>query len=237
MNKIQLFVIGCIGAGLWACSSVRSVYVQTDKVPVTTLTAPDDSMEAFIAPYKEKLAAEMDRPIGYATGDLKRDRPEGALGNFVVDATLDYLEREGRIPAERYICIMNNGGLRSPISSGTITVGDIYKLMPFDNTVVVAKLPVNALDSICQYLASSGGEPIAGFTMENGSCELNSPADSDTLYVVTSDYLFNGGDHMDFFEMHYSYRNTGVFLRDMLIREVEVRDTIQPVLEERITLE
>ncbi len=237
MNKIHLFVIGCIGAGLWACSSVRKVYVQTDKVPITTLSAPDDSMQAFIAPYKQQLAAEMDRQIGYATDNLKRGRPEGSLGNFVVDATLSFLEREGSIPEQRYVCIMNNGGLRSPISQGIITVGDIYKLMPFDNTVVVAKLPKNALDSICQYLTSSGGEPIAGFTMNEGSCQVNSPSDPDTLYVVTSDYLFNGGDHMDFFGMHYSYRNTGVFLRDILIQEVEERDTIRPVIDDRITLE
>lgn len=236
--KLKRFIILItVGAGLWACSSVRNIYVQTDKVPVTTLATPNDSIEEFIKPYKKELSHEMDRVIGYATNDVVRNRPEGSLGNFVVDATINYLERKELIPEDQYICIMNHGGLRSPIAQGDITVGDIYKLMPFDNTVVVTKLPMNALDSICDYLSTSGGEPIAGFAMKNETCRLNNPVGSDTLYVVTSDYLFNGGDHMDFFEMHYEYNNTGVFLRDMLINYVEEKDTIIPTIEGRITIE
>jgi 2',3'-cyclic-nucleotide 2'-phosphodiesterase (5'-nucleotidase family) len=237
MSFKQIILLFTVGAGLWACSSVRNIYVQTDRVPVTTLTEPNDSISQFIKPYKNELSYEMDKVIGYATKDFVRYRPEGSLGNFVVDATLDYLIRSNEIPRDRYICLMNHGGLRAPISEGNITTGDIYKLMPFDNTVVIAKLPISALDSICDYIKSSGGEPIAGFTVKDGPCSLNNENTSDTLYVVTSDYLFNGGDHMNFFEMNYSSRNTGVFLRDMLIDYVKVQDTIRPVIEGRINFE
>ncbi len=237
MSFKQVILLFTVGAGLWACSSVRNIYVQTDRVPVTTLTEPNDSISDFIKPYKKELSYEMDKVIGYATEDLVRLRPEGALGNFVADATLDYLIRSKEIPKDQYICLMNHGGLRAPISKGNITTGDIYKLMPFDNTVVITKLPISSLDSICNYIQSSGGEPIAGFTLKNASCTLNFKNTSDTIYVVTSDYLFNGGDHMDFFEMNYSARNTGVFLRDMLIDYVKEHDTIRPVIEGRINFE
>ena len=237
MGFKRIILLCTVGAGLWACSSVRNIYVQTDRIPVSGVTEPNDSIEEFIRPYKNELSLEMDKVIGYATNDLVRYRPEGSLGNFVVDATLDYLVRYNEIPKDQYICLMNHGGLRSPISKGDITTGDIYKLMPFDNTVVIAKLPMSALDSICEYIKSSGGEPIAGFTVKNGPCSLNHKNDSDTLYVVTSDYLFNGGDHMDFFQLNYSYKNTGVFLRDMLIDYVKEEDTIRPILEGRINVE
>tara|TARA_B100000508_G_scaffold55003_2_gene42613 strand:- start:10844 stop:11554 length:711 start_codon:yes stop_codon:yes gene_type:complete len=233
--SFRLFIIlFAVGAGLWACSSVKEIYVQTDRVPVTAITPKDDSLEAFIKPYKNELSFEMDKVIGYASDDLVRARPEGALGNFVTDATLSYLERNSIIPEDKYICIMNHGGLRAPISKGNITVGDIYKLMPFDNTVVIAKLPMHAMDSICNYLVQKGGEPISGFKMEKAKCSLNNSVDLDTLYVVTSDYLFNGGDHMDFFEKNYSNVNTGIFLRDMLLDEVKFLDTLTPKLEGRI---
>ncbi len=237
MSFKQVILLFTVGAGLWACSSVRNIYVQTDRVPVTTLTEQNDSISDFIKPYKKELSYEMDKVIGYATEDLVRLRPEGALGNFVADATIDYLIRSQEIQKDQYICLMNHGGLRAPISKGDITTGDIYKLMPFDNTVVLAKLPVSALESICDYIQSSGGEPLAGFTLKDGSCALNAKNNSDTLYVVTSDYLFNGGDHMDFFELSYSSRNTGVFLRDMLIDFVKEYDTIRPVIEGRINFE
>lgn len=230
----QLILLFIIGAGLWACSSVSEVYVQTDRVPVTTVTEEDSTIAAFIKPYTKELSIEMDRVIGYAKDDLLRDRPEGKLGNFVVDATLDYLVSENWIQPNKYVCLMNHGGLRAPISKGDISVGDIYKLMPFDNTVVITKLPISTLDSICAYLQKSGGEPIAGFKVSPSGCELNGQNGSDTLYMVTTDYLFNGGDNMRFFKMNYSVQNTGVFLRDILLNHAEQHDTLDPLIDGRI---
>lgn len=236
MKLKQTLLVMIIGAGLWACSSVTAIYVQTDKVPVTTVTQADPETVEFIEPYKKELSHEMDRVIGYAPTDIERARPEGKLGNFVVDATMNYLVENDWIPEDKYVCLMNHGGLRAPLSQGNITVGDIYKLMPFDNTVVIAKLPMSSLDSICQYLRKSGGEPISGFEVTGSSCQLNNRSDEDTLFIVTTDYLFNGGDNMRFFEMNYAAQNTGVFLRDMLLKEVEQNDTIWPTVNGRIKL-
>jgi len=234
MKVFQILWIIAVGAGLLACSSA-SVFVQTDKLEINTSIAPDDSIQAFIAPYKEKLAANMDRVIGYAAGDLFRDRPEGALGNFVIDETERYLQERGWLKDKHYISIMNHGGLRSPISKGDISVGDIYRLMPFDNTIVLVKLPADELDSIIAYLKNSGGEPIGGFRIDGD--EINFPKDvllEDTLYVITTDYLSNGGDNMSFFKRSYEITNTGIFLREALIERVEVKDTLRPVLDKRI---
>ena len=38
--------------------------------------------------------------------------------------------------AQPIFCLLNTGGLRSSIGKGTVSLGDIYKLMPFDNTIV-----------------------------------------------------------------------------------------------------
>ncbi|PWH86300.1 5'-nucleotidase C-terminal domain-containing protein [Brumimicrobium oceani] len=234
MKIVQILWTLLVGAGLLACSSA-SVFVQSDKVEINTTIAPDDSLQAFIAPYKNELAANMDRVIGFATGDLLRDRPEGALGNFVIDETENYLEENNWLAGKHYISIMNHGGLRSPISQGNITVGDIYKLMPFDNTVVLAKLPANELDSIVAYLKKSGGEPIGGFQINGDIVSLkNNKELADTLYVITTDYLANGGDNMSFFKRSYEITDTGIFLREALIKRVEAIDTLRPVLDHRI---
>src|SRR5690554_520532 len=234
MKVFQILWITLVGAGLLACSSA-SVFDQTDRVGINTATAPDDSIQAFIAPYQEELAANMNRVIGYATGDFLRDRPEGALGNFVIDETENYLEVEGWLKGKHYISIMNHGGLRSPISKGDITVGDVYKLMPFDNTIVLAKLPVSELESIIDYLKKSGGEPIGGFQIHGNHTHFPKGANiKDTLYVITTDYLANGGDNMSFFKSSYEINNTGVFLREALIKRVETVDTIRPILDNRI---
>jgi len=234
MKRYQFLGIIILGAGLLACSS-SSVFVQRDKIEVNTATAPTDSIQEFIAPYKHQLAAEMDKKIGFATGNLVRNRPEGALGNFVIDETVHYLENNNLLGDHHYISIMNHGGLRAPISRGDITVGDIYKLMPFDNTIVLAKLPATEMDSIVAYLKHSGGEPIGGFRIHGDHTDFPEGVElKDTLYVVTTDYLINGGDKMNFFKRRYEKENTGVFLRDALIQRVKELDTVRPLLDERL---
>ena len=46
---------------------------------------------------------------------IDKGKPQSAIGNFVTDLCLTYVEAD--------ICIMNNGGLRTNISKGNITRG------------------------------------------------------------------------------------------------------------------
>ena len=132
---------------------------------------------------------------------------------------------------------MNYGGLRAPINEGEVVVGDIYKLMPFDNTIVLLKLPATRMDEIASYLRNSGGEPIGGFQLTSNSYELNTDKKLvDTLYVITTDYLANGGDRMNFLKNAYEKTDTGIFLRDVLLEMVEEKDTLVPQMDKRIKL-
>jgi 2',3'-cyclic-nucleotide 2'-phosphodiesterase (5'-nucleotidase family) len=237
MNRLQIVLLTIIGAGLWACSSVSPLYVQTDKVEVNTSTEKDLSLASYIQPYRDSLALEMERVIACAANDFINERPVGALGNFVVDQTMQYVFKQRLIQRDDYICIMNFGGLRSPINQGNVKVGDIYKLMPFDNTIVLLKLPAERMDDIASYLRNSGGEPIAGFQLTSDSYQLNENKEiKDTLFVVTTDYLANGGDRMNFLKNSYGKVDTGIFLRDILLEMVEDKDTIVPQVDERIKL-
>ena len=68
--------------------------------------------------------------IGFATANFERARPEGALGNLLADLSLHYaLDHELVDVTEHPICLLNHGGLRSPISAGPVTVGDIYSII------------------------------------------------------------------------------------------------------------
>ena len=61
----------------------------------------------------------MNEIISFTKSDLIKNKPVGNLGNFVTNLCLSYAEAD--------ICIMNNGGLRSSINKGNITVGMIYE--------------------------------------------------------------------------------------------------------------
>ena len=51
---------------------------------------------------------------------------------------------------------MNTGGLRNILPKGEVTRGDIYKLMPFENELVVIELSKNEFKGLLEYLVSRG---------------------------------------------------------------------------------
>lgn len=229
------------GAGLWACSGVYTITAvdATQSVdPSFSSTAEIDSM---IAPYQKELSVTMDEVIGYASEDFTRGRPNAALNNWATDALME-VEFIYRGPEIRnyppIMCLLNVGGLRNPISKGDVTIGDIYKLMPFDNQVVWVEMPWNAQNDIAEYLIASGGEPISGAVLQGDSLVFDDVTEpSGTFWVITSDYLMNGGDHMDFFQKQIRFNyGSGMFMRDAFIEAVKIQDTLYFDNSERIQL-
>ena len=79
--------------------------------------------------------------------------------------------------------------------------------------------------------------PIAGATLENGILKLNSEnKEAATFLVITSDYLMNGGDKMDFFSKRVSDKTPGVLLRDAMISEAKSQGTLLWNDDQRIKL-
>ena len=93
-------------------------------------------------------------------------------------------------------------------------------MMPFDNTVVWIELPISVLPEIEAYLNKSGGEPMANLSLIEGKLSIiSSPENPTHFWVITSDYLMNGGDKMNFFSKRTTSAFTGKLLRDVLIEE------------------
>jgi 2',3'-cyclic-nucleotide 2'-phosphodiesterase (5'-nucleotidase family) len=225
-----------IGAGLSACSFYSYKSYNADRIPVGSSIQKDPELDSLIAPYRQKLAVEMNRVIGLAEQDFSVARPNSLLGQWTSDVVLKYgkdsiLKGQQEWPV---IAILNTGGLRAPLSKGPLTVGDVFKVMPFDNLLVALKLPVSRLTEIGEYLKQTGGEPIAGFKLINGQVVLDQPSEG-YFWVITSDFLANGGDKMVFFRNYEEQIETGILLRDLFLYEIERSKTLELKLEERIT--
>ena len=175
--------------------------------------------EAIISPFRVALEEEMNAPIGNATCEMHKARPEGTLGNFVADLiqvyAKDYLKDSSFYPI---YTLLNHGGLRAPINQGPVLLRNVYELMPFDNEIVFLLLEKEKFIEIFTYLDESGGEPLAGFTKE-------SSAPTSDFWVATSDYLATGGDKMTFFKDPKMMVSTHRLLRDEI--ESHIRKTGQ----------
>lgn len=193
----------------------------------STLKLGEDSIAIrIIEPYKASMEAGMNEIIAYSERTIVKDQPEGALGNLVADIVLLMANRfaraEGRDTAD--ICLLNNGGLRSTLPRGAVSVRNVFELMPFENKIVLLQLSGEQCRQLLNYIAREGGLPVAGLRLniqnENAINVLirNQQFDEARNYwVVTSDYLAEGGDDMTFFNAPLQKIELSLKVRDALI--------------------
>jgi 2',3'-cyclic-nucleotide 2'-phosphodiesterase (5'-nucleotidase family) len=86
--------------------------------------APDPGVASFVNAVMEPLRAMINRPIATVAEPMS----DLVLGNFMADAF--------RAAAGGDVAIMNRGGVRSAIDSGTVTYGELFELAPFGNMLV-----------------------------------------------------------------------------------------------------
>ena len=185
-------------------------------------TEVDSSIYYTILPYKTELDAQMNTVLCYSSKDMRKSKPESLLGNWTSDVCLEMAQELYSDDID--ISFFNTGGLRSPLPQGDITKRDLFKLMPFENELVVLELNKVEMLDLKSYFNITEGQPIAfadNFTL------------NDTLFLVlTTDYLANGGDKMKFFKDKTQHK-VGVKMRDALIDYCTRQDTISSNLDER----
>ena len=222
------------GASLLACSHSFQIH-SNPQINVSESTKGSEMITGFIEPYKVDLAEKMDIEIAISEVNFEVRRPSSNLMNWMADAVFANQTKNKRIQ-EPIFCLLNTGGIRSSIGIGRVTIGDIFKLMPFDNTIVWVKLPIKELKSIEAYLTNSGGEPISNIEVLNGRIQFNNfdIQGAAHFWVITSDYLNYGGDKMNFFEQRSEMIETKILVRDALIEEAKIQGILMNNTQKRI---
>jgi 2',3'-cyclic-nucleotide 2'-phosphodiesterase (5'-nucleotidase family) len=191
--------------------------IEPSRVPITPQNETSEKTEEIIKPFRDSMTSIMSEIIAKADTNFVAQRPSSNLMNWVADAIFIQQTQNVRLSTPA-ICLLNTGGIRSSLGKGDITLGDFYKVMPFDNTIVWIELPIEALDDIAAYVTKTGGEPISNCKVEKGKLKLNSMREgAKTCIVITSDYLANAGDKMDFLKKGKVINQTGKLMRDVLI--------------------
>ena len=149
-------------------------------------------------------SAGVGRVVGETRVDLRKRPFESNIGNLVCDAM--------RKAARSEVAIQNNGGLRTSIPAGKITMEQVYTLLPFDNNLMTMDLTGAQIVDILEYNAKtegmlqvSGLNVVYDLSAAEGSRvkELTiggKPADRSRIYrVTTNDFLAAGGDRFGIF--------------------------------------
>ncbi|MFN0275059.1 MAG: 5'-nucleotidase C-terminal domain-containing protein [Chitinophagales bacterium] len=191
-------------SSLTSCSYYNQVNYTTENVRVNPASSVDTIILTIISPYKTALSAQMDEVIGYCDTDMRRMKPESALGNLICDVLL----KEGKETYNKKIdfAVYNYGGIRiDAIYEGKLTRGKIFELLPFENFGVVVTLDASSTLQLIQKIIDEGGWPVGGisFFIDGGKAHNiminNHPFDTTAIYnVIMNDYMANGGDELDF---------------------------------------
>ena len=192
-------------------------------VPMNDSINDETSSEILIAPYRDGLQQTMETVLAQNETPLIRGLPECTLGNLIADLLLERAQLEMPGTGSPDFCLINIGGLRVDLPEGEITTGKVFELMPFENELDIIKLSPEKMRELLDYLHRKGGQPISGMRLtiskDGFSVSVNDkPLDSNrSYYVVTSDYLADGGDNMNFFKEPLERIHTGIKIRDAII--------------------
>jgi 2',3'-cyclic-nucleotide 2'-phosphodiesterase/3'-nucleotidase len=92
----------------------------------------DSAWIARVERWNAGIAPIAETPLGTVRARLDRNGPETTIGNLITDAM--------RAASGADIALQNSGGMRADLDSGVVTRGDVYAIMPFDNTIVIGEL-------------------------------------------------------------------------------------------------
>lgn len=221
---------------------------QTNYQNISTI---DSSLVRFIEPYREQVDREMREVIAETEFDLIKRKPESLLTNYLADVLLE----EGQLYAAKLqqkpipqAAYQNYGGIRADIPKGKITVGKIFEVMPFENEMVLLKVKGSDLWALGETVARRGGDSLAGMRLRISNGQLlemeidQMPLNKQGEYwLVTNDYVANGGDDMTMLQNRVVRINTGIKLRDCFIEHLrnnfDAGKVISPKLDGRISNE
>lgn len=185
--------------------------------------AEDSAAVARIAELAKPLDEIRNKVVAAAAAPIQGDREvcrvqECEMGNLVADAMLARVADQGVT-----IAIANSGGLRASIDAGDVTMGEVLKVLPFQNTLSTFEISgqgvIDALENgVSQVEEVKGRFPqVAGMTFAwDSSVAPNegrvsdvmvatadgmAPIDPSAAYlVVTNNFVRNGGDGFSMFE-------------------------------------
>ncbi|TIV24274.1 MAG: bifunctional metallophosphatase/5'-nucleotidase, partial [Mesorhizobium sp.] len=233
-------------------ASGAPIYLDKSITPDPAVLARIKELGAPIEALKNKEVAETTKAIDGSRENCRARECE--MGNLVSDAILDRTKGQGV-----EIVISNGGGLRASIDQGTVTMGEVLTVLPFQNTLATFKISgkdlVAGLESGLSQVEDGAGRfpQVAGLkysfdksvapnagrvksveVMENGAW---APINPDKQYLVaTNNYVRQGGDgYKVFAEKATNAYDYGPGLEQVVADYLGAHRPYTPKLDGRIT--
>jgi 5'-nucleotidase len=231
-----------------------SHYITPDRDTEQLVEALDATVKDFSnTPIKTASGQEVSASADFPYVQTECRQKECAVGNLVADA----LRQEMRAD----LAIMNMGGIRAGMKAGPITVGQVYRVVPYSNTAVkmtvTGKVVIAALENGVSRVGTDRGTgrfpQVSGlrFTYNlkapaqkrivsvevQGKDGAYTPINPDANYVLaTNDFMRIGGDDYVMLKEVPTALVTSTTIAVAVSDYMRVNNPLKPVLEGRITV-
>lgn len=158
-----------------------------------------------VAPIKNEVLCTLDSGIGRT--DLAR---------LAVEQLYDYYLNKGVLGTNCAGAVVNYGGIRTELAAGTLTYGDVYAALPFDNYNDLVSFTGANLKSFindnCDDVSLYQGHRLVCY--QNPDFDLDSASDDGTYTLVIISYVSEYAYYQDLFS-EITYRDD-YFLREIV---------------------
>jgi 2',3'-cyclic-nucleotide 2'-phosphodiesterase (5'-nucleotidase family) len=197
-----------------------------------------DAMATLIAPYKAQKDSAMNIIVGQATETMEVAKPESSLTRLIADVLL---AEARKVDPEVHMAVTNIGGIRRPLFQGNITIGDVYEILPFDNSLLILEYKGETIIELANAIATKGGESISGIKLDihDGKASNilinNQPINPERIYkVVTTDYLSWGNDQLAPLANHIQSTPLNLMMRDAMLNYLNDHNIVLAPKDNRI---
>lgn len=200
---------------------------------------PDANIAKILDTDLATVSAVKNRVIGVSENTISNSvtygvAKESLMGQFVSDNM--------RISSKADMAFTNIGGLRTSIDKGNITLGAVYAVLPFDNTIVTCDMTGQQIMELLNYSIDSakvGSVQFSGLkivynptlpqnqrivtvkTLNGQVLDMNK-----TYKVATNDFMAIGGDGYVMFKAAKNIVNTGITIRDSVDNQIMAMKTV-----------
>jgi 2',3'-cyclic-nucleotide 2'-phosphodiesterase (5'-nucleotidase family) len=171
---------------------------------------------------------------------------QSSLGNLMADMCFEMANPIFKEKTNESIdfILFNHGGIRANIPAGSITKEHAFKLIPFDNELLVVTLSVEKVLEFVAYFRKSRKVHPVSKSMQliigenyNNLKIIGKIFDKNKPYnVLETDYLQGGGDKIIFFKRPKQRILLNYKMRDAIIDYFRKKDALHTAIDNRIIM-
>jgi len=234
----------------------QDVIRELDRSETLRIVAEDSAVAESLAPYNVQMEQFSKDQIAVATNDIEIGLNSGP-GGLAADSML------ASMPGAQ-VALLNYGGVRKSLASGSITVRDVLEVMPFSNTLVLVDLTgvelKKALEEDIDFLITKFGLALKAMPYLGGAIMTVRPTavkgsrvtsvaikDSSGVYrqlnpgtvyrTVLNAFVANGGDGFTVVKNATGFRSdTGIIDSDAFMEYLKKQGTVSNPTEQRIII-